>query len=230
MLPGVELAQQILQTDTLHAMQLIVFLVVLGWVIATWLNGRAVAQMSSTQHDMSQTNAQFIDADAKKTAVLQATVDEMKALREDFSHIQQVNRQAQESAAQALHAHDSRVDERVQVILDTMARVAETQTQVMQRTVSDLVDEAVLSVGASTLEAVKPALEVLVEIKASIGAINRLQQAQLDLLKEQQHEQMAVLKAQHEAHLRLLESQLVRAEHMILQSITPETYADENSV
>lgn len=230
MLPGVELAQQILQTDTLHAMQLIVFLVVLGWVIATWLNGRAVAQMSSTQHEMSQTNAQFIDADAKKTAVLQATVNEMKALREDFSQIQQVNRQAQESAAQALHSHDLRVDERVQVILDTMTRVAETQTQVMQRTVSDLVDEAVLSVGASTVEAVKPALEVLVEIKASIGAINRLQQAQLDLLKEQQHEQMAVLKAQHEAHLRLLESQLVRAEHMILQSITPETYTDENSV
>src|SRR5688500_251079 len=98
MLPGVELAQQILQTDTLHAMQLIVFLVVLGWVIATWLNGRAVAQMSTTQHDMSHTNAQFIDADAKKTAVLQATVDEMKALREDFSHIQQWNQQAQESA------------------------------------------------------------------------------------------------------------------------------------
>lgn len=230
MLPGVELAQQILQTDAVQAMQLVVFLVVLGWVIATWLNGRAVAQMSTTQNDMSHTNAQFIESDAKKTAVLQATVDEMRALREDFSRTQLLNQQLQEGAAQALSKHDDKVDERVKAILDTMARVAETQAQAMQKTVSDLIDEAVLSMGVSTLEAVKPALDVLVEIKASIGAISVLQQGQLDLLKQQQHEQMAVLKAQHEAHLRLLESQLVRAEHVILQSIKAETYTDENSV
>ena len=47
-------------------MQLVVFLVVVGWVMATWLNGRAVSQMSTTQHEMSHNNAQFIDSDAKK--------------------------------------------------------------------------------------------------------------------------------------------------------------------
>ncbi len=36
MLPGIELAEKILQTDGVQAMQLVVFLVVLGWVLATW--------------------------------------------------------------------------------------------------------------------------------------------------------------------------------------------------
>jgi hypothetical protein len=230
MLPGIELAEQILKTDGVQAMQLVVFLVVLGWVLATWLNGRAVAQMSSTQHEMSHTNAQFIEADAKKTEVLQATVDELKSLREDFERVQQMNQQGQDLATQALRAHDEKVDERVKAILDYMSMVTETQTQAMQRAVTGLVDEAVLSFSASTLEALKPALDVLLEIKASIGAINALQQGQIDLLKQQQHEQMALLKVQHEAHLRLLESQLARAEHVILQSIQAETYTDENSV
>lgn len=226
MLPGVELAQQILQTDTLHVMQLIVALVVLGWVLATWLNGRAVAQMSSTQSEMSHTNAHFIDADAKKTAVLQATVDEMKRLREEFGQLQQLNQQA----AAALHTHDDKVDARVKTLIDHMTTVVEMQTQVMQQTVTDMFDEAVLSVGSTTMDAVQPALDALIEIKASIGAISLLQQGQLDLLKQQQHEQMILLKTQHEAHLRLLESQLVRAEHVILQTIKPEIYTDENSL
>ena len=226
MLPVIELAEQILQTDGVQAMQLIVFLVVLGWVMATWLNGRAVAQMSSTQQEMSHTNAQFIDSDAKKTAVLQATVDEMKTLLEDFGR----NQQAIDSAALALQTHDDKVDERVKTILDYMTTVTETQTQAMQRTVTELVDEAVLSVGASTMEAMKPALDVLVEMKASIGAISVLQQGQLDLLKQHQYAQMALLKAQHEAHLRLLEDQLARAEQVILQSIKVETYLDDHSL
>lgn len=223
MLPGVELAQQILQSDGLHAMQLVVFLVVVGWVLATWLNGRAVSQMSTTQHEMSHNNAQFIAADAKKTAVLQATVDEMKALREDFVHLQQLSQQSRE----ALHTHDEGVDARVRTLIDHMTAVVETQTQVMQQTVTEMLDEAVLSVGTSTMEAVQPALNVLIEIKTSIGAINLLQQGQLDLLKQQQQEQMALLKAQHEAHMRLLESQLVRAEHVILQSIKPEAATND---
>jgi hypothetical protein len=226
MLPGVELAQQILQSDTLHVMQLIVALVVLGWVLATWLNGRAVAQMSSTQSEMSHTNAQFIDADAKKTAVLQASVDEMKMLREDFGLLQQLNQQA----AAALHTHDDKVDARVKTLIEHMTSVVEMQTQVMQQTVTEMFDEAVLSVGSTTMDAVQPALDVLIEIKASIGAISLLQQGQLDLLKQQQQEQMILLKSQHEAHLRLLESQLVRAEHVILQTIKPEIYTDDHSL
>ncbi len=226
MLPGEQLAQQILQTDTLHAMQLVVFLVVLGWVIATWLNGRAVAQMSTTQRDMSQTNAQFMEADAKKTVALQASVDELRALRENFGQTQQLNQQALESAAHALRLHDARVDERVKILIDHMTTMTEAQTQAM----TDLLDEAVLSVGGATLEAVKPTLDVLIEIKASVGAINMLQQGHLELLKQQQHEQMELLKAQHDAHMRLLESQLVRAEHVILQTMKAEAYTDDHSL
>jgi hypothetical protein len=99
----------------------------------------------------------------------------------------------------------------------------------MRKTVIHLVDEAVLSMRASTLEAVTARAGCAGGAQASIGAMSVLQQGQLDLLK-QQHEQMTLLKDQHQAHLRLLESQLARAEHVILQLIQGEAYPDEKSV
>jgi hypothetical protein len=137
-LPGEQLAQSVLNADALHAMQLIVALVVIGWVLSTWLNGRAVAQMSQTQNSMGRSNEKFFVADAQKTAVLQANVDETRKLREDFDRTQRQHQDGLNATAEAVRLHDVKADAHVQTTLNHMTTLAQAQERNMKETVTDL--------------------------------------------------------------------------------------------
>jgi hypothetical protein len=222
-LPGEQLAQSVLNADALHAMQLIVALVVIGWVLSTWLNGRAVAQMSQTQNSMGRSNEKFFVADAQKTAVLQANVDETRKLREDFDRTQRQHQDGLNATAEAVRLHDVKADAHVQTTLNHMTTLAQAQERNMKETVTDLLGTTANVINAATEAALekagKPALEAIAELKRLFEAIGATQQTQLATLKRRHDEELDTLKQHFETQMNLASTQITRTERKILLAI-----------
>lgn len=231
--PGQELAQSVLQADTVHAMQLVVFLVVLGWVIATWLNGRAVAQMSQTQASMGRSNERFFESDGKRTAVMQSQVEETRHMREAFDRSTLLHQQSMDTIADAVRLQGERAASDVQTILNHSSSLATAQSQQIKSDVTDLLGETTLAINAATLAALdsagRPALEAIGELKTLTEGLQRLQQEQMNLLKRQQDAQMDALKELFDEQMNLLNTQIDRTEKRIVLAISSGRQSHEET-
>jgi hypothetical protein len=222
-LPGEQLAQSVLQASAIQAMQLIVALVVVGWVLSTWLNGRAISQMSRTQDSMGRANEKFFEADNKKTSLLQNAVDEMRLLRESHDRAALTHQQRIDETARAVKLVDEKTETQLQTALNHMTTLAQAQERQMKETVTDLLGTTANVINAATEAALekagRPALEAIKELKQLFEAIGATQQTQLATLKRRHDDELDTLKQHFETQMTLASTQITRTERKILLAI-----------
>jgi hypothetical protein len=222
-LPGEQLAQSVLNADALHTMQLIVFLLVLAGVLQTYLSSRSVNQMSQTQAGMGRANERFFEADAKRTAVMQAQVDEQRMMREAYERTTLLHQASVNETKDAVRLHDEKAESHLQTILNHASTLAVAQTKNTADAVTDLIGEATVKINEATVSAVegagKTALEAINELKALNEALRTLQQEQMSLMKRQQDAQMDALKDLFDSQMQILNTQIDRTEKRIVLAI-----------
>jgi hypothetical protein len=219
-MPGTEIAQAVLNADAVHALQFIVFLLATGLLMQTWLSGRSVNQMSATQASMGRSNEKFFEADAKKTAVMQATVDEIRMLRESNDRNQKLNQLSLDAATEAFQKS---TEANTQTLINHTSTLAVAQTKEMTDAVTDLLDETTAAINAATIAAVeaagKPALEAIGDLKSALEGLQKLQTEQMNLMKRQQDAQIDALKDLFDGQMTILANQLDKAEKRLILSI-----------
>jgi hypothetical protein len=232
--PGQELAQSVLNADAIQAMQLIVFLVVVGWILSVYLNGRSVSQMSQTQNNMSQSNERFFEADARRTATMQSSIDELRLLRESYEENQQLNQQSLDAAAQAAHQYDEKAEARNQTIISHTSTLAVAQANDVKDAVSNLIGEATAAINTATIAALetagKPALEAIGDLRKATESLQTLQKEQMALMKRQQDAQIDTLKDLFDGQMNILTTQIDRAEKRLILTINLAQGATSNDV
>ena len=93
-MPGETLANNILTSDLVAVLGLIIFMlalvivvVVLAVLAMMYYSNRGISTMAATQQNMSNANAQWAASDSKKTEALNRSIDELALFRQDHLKI-----------------------------------------------------------------------------------------------------------------------------------------------
>lgn len=224
--PGEDLANKVLQADLLNVLQLfvvifavtvVILFVVVGIIV--YFNYRSLLKMTETQKAMSDANTQWAAADSKKTDALNRSVDEQTLLRQDFATSTFSMQKSIEGVGQAVNDHEAKADGRVKSIIEHVTQASQGHAAAMESGFS----KAVNQINEATIEAVKPALEVVDSLKRLNDTISTRHEATMDLLRKQHEEQLKFLGEQNEAHTRVINQELTRAQQQLVDVITKST-------
>jgi hypothetical protein len=230
-IPGEDLANSVLQADLLNVLQLfvvifavtvVILFVVVGIIV--YFNYRSLLKMTETQKSMSDANTQWAASDSKKTDALNRSVDEQTLLRQDFATSTYSMQKSVEGVGKAVEEHDAKVDDRVKSIIEHVTQASMGHTEAMESGLN----KAVNQINEATIEAVKPALEVIDSLKRLNDTISTRHEATMELLRKQHEDQLKFMEDQNKAHTEVINNELTRAQQQIVDVLNRSTEVPTN--
>lgn len=225
-MPGEQLAQQVLDSDLVSVLGLIIVLLVIVIIIVAvasaammYYSNKGISTMAFTQQNMATANARWAESDSKKTAALERSVEETRMLREDYKASNTALTAAIEKADHDIRDHEEKSDVRVKTIIDQVLIGSRAHTDAL----SNAIDKAVTTINASTLETVKPALEALDSLRRANDNMSTNHERTMELLRQQHQAQIDFLERQNKTQTDAINAELTRAQQEIIRVLNKET-------